>query len=950
MKKFAFLLSAIVALFATACIADATSDVQVSGEECDVVLSLQAPSVDSRAEATIGKGLTASELKYAIYDADWKLLKEDGATLEGSPLATTLQLRLVKNKTYNFVFWAQTPGKDFYSVSFEDENPTITVNNYTTAANDDSRDAFFGKTSLTVSGTMNETVYLTRPFAQINFGTSDLAEATELGFGVAGAKTTLTASTFTTLNLASGDVLNPVETTFEAAALPGEPLVSEKANASYTWLSMNYILAPAAESALAKCSMTITDANNQTVVVDVPGAPAKRNWRTHLVGNLLTDQANVTVVLDPAFKNEYYVELPFVGVLNADGTTTVCETFEEAWTLVCLARSSEPTTITIRGTVDLGITEGTAYTLPAGKSVVLDITDATLNHFSNGNSGNQIAFDVRGNLTVKGGTITTKHVGNDLQWSAMTEVFYVGFNGSLTLEDTHIENLGGSSMAYAVDLVNAAAPDGVTLNVENSYLKSSYIPVRVFNNGAGMNHVTINNSTLEGTSRAFWVHVYSNADNGGKGVKSATLDIDIYNNNNTFIAENPNRLIEYGFTDEINVTPEGVMAIKDADGNVVEGIGMDLEGNYVVTAAAGLQWIDNNIEANNGFEGKTIKLSADIDLLQLDENGEPICCKPIGNYRKDLAFRGTFDGQGHTIKNLNQNTWALDWGYHYGSGLGLGLFSCVENATIKNLNIDKASISGESALCGIIAATAYGECTFENITVKNSQCNDYQYYAGGIVGWASGNHQYISCNVDESTIIGGQWGDFSNSNGGIIGGAGSSAKIYMKDCNVACRIDGVNDVVSTYHYYAYRCCGMLIGNTNSKQDIDGTPYAAAPNLTCENVTVTYGNWRNYHYCAFGDGKYAYVRVEDGVSVDAYVNIRYGHPTDANGNTVVDHNHAHNDGEDHHLCLPFDQLLGGGPNGDGRNPVYGLASFPGVTVVYPAEYTCPLCGQQHNVAQ
>jgi hypothetical protein len=269
------------------------------------------------------------------------------------------------------------------------------------------------------------------------------------------------------------------------------------------------------------------------------------------------------------------------------------------------------------------------------------------------------------------------------------------------------------------------------------------------------------------------------------------------------------------------------------------------------------------------------------------------------------------------------------------------------NAKIQNLTIDDAHISGESALCGII--TAYAEnTTFENIAVKNSDCADYQYYAGGIVGWASGKHQYINCDVDASTIIGGQWGDFGNSNGGIIGGAASSAEILMKDCDVACRIDAVNDVVSTYHYYAYRCCGMLIGNTNQTQVINETPYAAAPQLTCENVTVTYGDWMNYHYCEFGEGPYAYVRVEAGISVDPYVNIRYGHPTDANGNKVVDHNHAHNDGEDHHICLPFDQLLGGGPNGNGRNPVYGLASFPGVTVVYPAEYTCEICGEQHNV--
>ena len=378
------------------------------------------------------------------------------------------------------------------------------------------------------------------------------------------------------------------------------------------------------------------------------------------------------------------------------------------------------------------------------------------------------------------------------------------------------------------------------------------------------------------------------------------------------------------------------------------------DGEYYLSSAEGFKWLDEQLanedsEDFNDFEGVTFKLLNDIDLYEEDENGEPKCFKPIGSYRNERVFRGIFDGQGYTVKNLNQNTWALDFGYYY-SDLGLGLFSCLENATIKNLVIDNANISGESALCGIVAATAYGDCNFENITIKNSTCNDYQYYAGGIVGWASGNHQYINCNLDESTIIGGQWGDFGNSSGGVIGGVGGSATILMKDCNVACRIDAVNDVVSAYQWSIYRCCGMLIGNTNKTQDIDGTTYAAAPQLTCENVKVTYGDWMNYHYCEFAGTNYPYVRVEAGVSVDQYVNIRYGHPTDANGNTVVDENHVHNDGEDHHICIPFDQLLGGGPNGNGRNPVCGLPEFPGVTVIYPAEYTCEVCGQQHNVAK
>ena len=275
---------------------------------------------------------------------------------------------------------------------------------------------------------------------------------------------------------------------------------------------------------------------------------------------------------------------------------------------------------------------------------------------------------------------------------------------------------------------------------------------------------------------------------------------------------------------------------------------------------------------------------------------------------------------------MSQNTRELDTGYYY-SDLGLGLFGLVEGATVKNLTIDGANISGESAICGTVAACSYGDSTFENITVSNSKGADYQYYAGGIVGWASGNQKFINCDVDDSTTIAAQWGDFDNSTGGVIGGCGGSATIYLKDCDVACRIDAYNDVTSSYQWYAYRRCGMLIGNTGKTTDIDGTTYAYATQLTCENVTVTYGDWANYTYCEFAGTSWPYVRVQAGVSNSAYSNPRYGHPTDANGNKVVDDNHVHNDGEDHFIECTFDQLYGGGQG------VYGAATHDGVTVTY-----------------
>ncbi|MBR6800195.1 MAG: hypothetical protein IKM61_00390 [Eubacteriaceae bacterium] len=367
------------------------------------------------------------------------------------------------------------------------------------------------------------------------------------------------------------------------------------------------------------------------------------------------------------------------------------------------------------------------------------------------------------------------------------------------------------------------------------------------------------------------------------------------------------------------------------DGTVDTSWYNDTDAEFTITTAEQLAGFAKLVDDGNTFEGKTIKLGKNIDLYAEDENGEAISFNPIGSYRNDTAFKGTFDGQEFTISNLSQNTWALNNGYYY-SDLGLGLFGLVEDATIKDLVMDGASISGESGMCGTVAAAAYGECTFENITVSDSKVNDYQYYAGGIVGWASGDHQYINCDIEASTIIGGQWGDFGNANGGVIGGCGSSAKILIKDCTIACRIDAVNDIVSAYQWYNYRNSGMIIGRvpqsiTNGEVQTVKTP----ENVTCENVTVIYGDWANYTYCEFAGTGYPYVRVQAGVSVDAYSNVRYGHPTDANGNTVVDDNHIHNDGEAHHELIVFDQLFGG--PADHRYCYYGISAFDGVNVIY-----------------
>ena len=333
------------------------------------------------------------------------------------------------------------------------------------------------------------------------------------------------------------------------------------------------------------------------------------------------------------------------------------------------------------------------------------------------------------------------------------------------------------------------------------------------------------------------------------------------------------------------------------------------------------------------FEGKTIKLTKDVDLYKEDENGEPISFEPIGSFSDNESFKGTFDGEGHTVYNLYQNGWALENGYWDGPEYGMGLFSLVENAVIKNVNFDGASLPSEANIMGVVAGGA-ANCVFEDINITDAYLGNHSWYSGGFIGWAEGDVKLINCDIDASSVVSSQWGDFNNANGGLIGGIDPSSTIYLKDCDVACVIDAYNDVTSAYEWYSYRSCGMLIGDSGQLDDPDGNNVgnAIAPNLICENVTVTYGDWANYHYCEFGSSGYPFCRVEAGESTGAYGNARVGEYYDANGNKVVDDNHVHNDGEKHNELIVFDQLYGG-ESGD-RYCTYGTATHEGVTVIYP----------------
>ena len=118
--------------------------------------------------------------------------------------------------------------------------------------------------------------------------------------------------------------------------------------------------------------------------------------------------------------------------------------------------------------------------------------------------------------------------------------------------------------------------------------------------------------------------------------------------------------------------------------------------------------------AADNFAGKTFVLTQDIDL-----DNKP--WTPIGD--ANHIFKGTFDGQNHTITNLVVNG---------GTNSNQGLFGVTHDGEIKNFTLVNAKVSGRlnvGAVCGQPYTSKYTD-----ITVKGHIEVNGMAYVGGVGG------------------------------------------------------------------------------------------------------------------------------------------------------------------------------------------------------------------------
>lgn len=328
MKTFKYLAAAALTMLAVSCNKEQVTEVP-DGQMVDVTFTAALPG--EMATKALGDGQTAKTLYVSVYENDTEKthLGDLDKTATFTDLKTQVTFSLVKGKTYNFVFWAQAEGATCYDI---DDLKNIKISYEGAVANDENRDAFYAtRKELKVNGALTETIKLYRPFAQVNFGTADLFDAAAAGFIPAQSAFTATdvANVFDTFN-AEGKVEGPAtdKVTFAKAEIPGggETLVT-KDGTKYLWMTMNYILpvGKQGEKHISNVTAEFISESGDPITASAPQAPVQNNYRTNILGNLLTSQVIFNVEIVPIF-NEPDNDIDLVNIKNAESLKALVAT------------------------------------------------------------------------------------------------------------------------------------------------------------------------------------------------------------------------------------------------------------------------------------------------------------------------------------------------------------------------------------------------------------------------------------------------------------------------------------------------------------------------------------------------------------------------------------------------------------------------------------------------
>ena len=303
MKKLIYCAAALAtALFAGSC---QKENFEPVAEGNTVTYTVEVP--DALLTKAIGDDVTkVDELVYEVYRTNGenvetitegvdRLLYHETAVIKNGKAIVPLEF--INNQNFTVLFWAHSKDNGVYDAS-DLTNVTITSPD---VANNVNAQAFVGRDFVVNSvSAANRKVTLTRPVSQLNIGTTEAsltAFKTPITLAGSSVKVSGLSTSYNVAALSAGEATD-VEYEYTETEVPTERL--KAGSNEYIYVGMNYIGFAGNEGSTIQVAYAINTSEG-TITNKISNVPVKPNYRTNIVGNLITSTSNYTIELDKAW-------------------------------------------------------------------------------------------------------------------------------------------------------------------------------------------------------------------------------------------------------------------------------------------------------------------------------------------------------------------------------------------------------------------------------------------------------------------------------------------------------------------------------------------------------------------------------------------------------------------------------------------------------------------------
>lgn len=244
-----------------------------------------------------GSDLTVDKVYCAVFENGEELndLRKEITIEEGTPIVYAP--RLVKDRTYDVVFWASKEG------SYDVTDMTQIVRSASGPANESDYDAFTATDQIIVQNAIAKPITLTRPLAQLNIGITEADwNAVSGTFVQTPSSISITYNEKDIFNALTGSAVSSYSDITRTSACSGSLTVD---GVTYRQLGTFYVLMAEEDQKTINLKYSVYDTSDQPIRsdVDIIHIPVQRNFKTNVVGGLLTGTISYGISISEGFSN-----------------------------------------------------------------------------------------------------------------------------------------------------------------------------------------------------------------------------------------------------------------------------------------------------------------------------------------------------------------------------------------------------------------------------------------------------------------------------------------------------------------------------------------------------------------------------------------------------------------------------------------------------------------------